>query len=154
MSPYPMASEGGDDMPVESPEDLLFAFASPTPSQMGAQLSKSPTSNKRYRTHLTPLQVHMMKCVFADYKTPSMTECEVLGKEIGLHKRVVQVWFQVNERLKGYQKWSEFQNARAKERKVRVSNGEEEPMFRAQILGTHCTFCGIDYGNRMSLQVN
>ena len=103
MSPYPMASEGGDDMPVESPEDLLFAFASPTPSQMGAQLSKSPTSNKRYRTHLTPLQVHMMKCVFADYKTPSMTECEVLGKEIGLHKRVVQVWFQVNERLKGYQ---------------------------------------------------
>ncbi|PAV78945.1 hypothetical protein WR25_06790 [Diploscapter pachys] len=137
MSPYPMTSEGGDDMPVESPEDLLFAFASPTPSQMGAQLSKSPTSNKRYRTHLTPLQVHMMKCVFADYKTPSMTECEVLGKEIGLHKRVVQVW---------------FQNARAKERKVRVSNGEEEPMFRAQILGTHCTFCGIDYGSRMSLQ--
>lgn len=50
-----------------------------------------------------------MKSVFAEYKTPSMTECETLGTEIGLHKRVVQVW---------------FQNARAKERKTRAYNGE------------------------------
>lgn len=49
-----------------------------------------------------------MKSVFGDYKTPSMTECEALGREIGLHKRVVQVW---------------FQNARAKERKTRTTAG-------------------------------
>lgn len=50
----------------------------------------------------------VMKSVFGDYKTPSMTECEALGREIGLHKRVVQVW---------------FQNARAKERKTRSATG-------------------------------
>lgn len=49
-----------------------------------------------------------MKSVFTDYKKPSMTECDTLGSDIGLHKRVVQVW---------------FQNARAKERKTRAFNG-------------------------------
>ncbi len=43
-----------------------------------------------------------MKCIFMEYKTPTMLECDVLGREIGLKKRVVQVW---------------FQNARAKEKK-------------------------------------
>ena len=32
-----------------------------------------------------------MKNIFADYKTPTMAECEMLGKEIGLPKRVIQV---------------------------------------------------------------
>ena len=38
-----------------------------------------------------------------------MAECQSLGQSIGLHKRVVQVW---------------FQNARAKERKARTANGQ------------------------------
>ena len=40
--------------------------------------------------------------MFLDFKTPSMGECEQIGHELGLSKRVVQVW---------------FQNARSKEKK-------------------------------------
>lgn len=31
-----------------------------------------------------------MKNLFADYKTPTMAECEMLGHELGLAKRVIQ----------------------------------------------------------------
>lgn len=97
-----------------SPHAILSAFGSPLSALNGlgsgvpfqqSHFQRSPAAssgNKRYRTHLTPLQVFVMKSLFTDYKTPSMTECDVLGREIGLHKRVVQVW---------------FQNARAKQRK-------------------------------------
>lgn len=99
-----------------SPHTILSAFGSPLSALNGlsggnqlsfqqSQLQRSPAAssgNKRYRTHLTPLQVFVMKSLFVDYKTPSMTECDVLGREIGLHKRVVQVW---------------YQNSRAKQRK-------------------------------------
>lgn len=60
---------------------------------------------KRHRTHMSPVQIKVMKELFKDYKTPTMPECELLGQELGLGKRVVQVW---------------FQNARAKERKAKV----------------------------------
>uniref|UniRef100_A0A1I7XEI3 Homeobox domain-containing protein n=1 Tax=Heterorhabditis bacteriophora TaxID=37862 RepID=A0A1I7XEI3_HETBA len=93
MSPFLGQSDGDDG--TEYIDDVSFPsfIGGPsTPHQAGG--GRSPANNKRYRTHLTPTQVHVMKCVFADYKTPSMTECEFLGREIGLHKRVVQVWFQ------------------------------------------------------------
>ena len=32
-----------------------------------------------------------MKSVFQEYKTPTMSECAMLGQEVGLQKRVVQV---------------------------------------------------------------
>ncbi|ESN90234.1 hypothetical protein HELRODRAFT_148596, partial [Helobdella robusta] len=57
---------------------------------------------KRHRTHMSSLQIRVMKSVYSEYKTPTITECELLGREIGLRKRVVQVW---------------FQNARAKDKK-------------------------------------
>lgn len=89
-----------------SPHAILSAFGSPLSALNGlgtggqlsfsqSQLQRSPAAgsgNKRYRTHLTPLQVFVMKSLFLDYKTPSMSECDILGREIGLHKRVVQVW--------------------------------------------------------------
>lgn len=100
ISPYLNTSDG-DDM-LEGFEESLSPPNSLHP--------RSPSGNgKRYRTHLTPLQVYVstpspssfpfssssshqvMKCVFSDYKTPSMSECETLGREVGLHKRVVQV---------------------------------------------------------------
>ncbi|KAK6727077.1 hypothetical protein RB195_005025 [Necator americanus] len=127
MSPFLGQS---DDDPSE--------FVEENPSSFGAGMtqSRSPTSNKRYRTHLTPTQVHVMKSVFGDYKTPSMTECEALGREIGLHKRVVQVW---------------FQNARAKERKTRTAStsGEEE---HTRSTSTSCTMCGVEYSGRVTMQ--
>jgi hypothetical protein len=43
-----------------------------------------------------------MKTIFLEYRTPAMPECELLGEEINLQKRVVQLW---------------FQSARAKEKK-------------------------------------
>ena len=46
---------------------------------------------KRYRTQMSATQVKVMKSLFSDYKTPTMAECEMLGREIGLQKRVVQV---------------------------------------------------------------
>ena len=53
------------------------------------------TGNKRFRTHMSNVQVKMMKNIFENYKTPTMPECLGLGNDIGLQKRVVQVWFQV-----------------------------------------------------------
>uniref|UniRef100_A0A915MUF6 Uncharacterized protein n=1 Tax=Meloidogyne javanica TaxID=6303 RepID=A0A915MUF6_MELJA len=101
------------------------------------QRPQSQSNNsKRFRTHLTPMQVKseillnfddfrkfryrkredvlikVMKSLFHDYKTPSMQECDSLGRRIGLTKRVVQVW---------------FQNTRAKERKAGSSSGSAEP---------------------------
>ncbi|KAJ1358419.1 hypothetical protein KIN20_016841 [Parelaphostrongylus tenuis] len=156
-----------DDDPSEFVEENISSYGG------GSSQSRSPTSNKRYRTHLTPTQVHeskqsqqtktqqaqqhnnkhnkhnnnkhnnnnttsikVMKSVFGDYKTPSMTECEALGREIGLHKRVVQVW---------------FQNARAKERKTRSSNSSgDEEVNRSTI--TSCSLCGVEYSGRVTLQ--
>ena len=72
---------------------------SPTDSQ---QSSNGFNSQRRFRTQMSPLQIKLMKAIFLEYRTPTMPECELLGKEIDLQKRVVQVW---------------FQNARAKEKK-------------------------------------
>ena len=46
----------------------------------------------------------MLKHVFSINKSPSMVECSSLAQNIGLQKRVVQVW---------------FQNARCKDKKAR-----------------------------------
>lgn len=73
-----------------------------------------------------------MKSLFNDYKTPSMSECDVLGKEIGLHKRVVQVW---------------FQNARAKERK---SRGDDDPN---RTLPSRCDLCTVEFGTRGNISM-
>ncbi|CAJ0567156.1 unnamed protein product, partial [Mesorhabditis spiculigera] len=67
--------------------------------------------------------------------TPSMSECDTLGRDIGLHKRVVQVW---------------FQNARAKERKTRVANGQDDDISRP--FPTQCSYCNVEFSSRVSLQ--
>lgn len=107
------------------------------PRSTGGSSTKS-SQNKRYRTNLTNLQIHTMKRIFNDYKTPTMAECELLGNAIGLQKRVVQVW---------------FQNARAKEKKGRQSgscgSNTSEP---ADTVATHCSMCDVTYSHLSTLQ--
>lgn len=90
------------------------------------------SNSKRFRTQMTTVMLKAMKSIFADYKTPTMAECEALGREIGLAKRVVQVW---------------FQNARAKEKKARIqfakTFGQELDASTPAI--EECKICAIKY---------
>uniref|UniRef100_A0A914HFL1 Zinc finger homeobox protein 3 n=1 Tax=Globodera rostochiensis TaxID=31243 RepID=A0A914HFL1_GLORO len=123
-----------------------------SPTSGGQQLMNSNGSgscSKRFRTHLTPMQVFIMKSLFNDYKTPSMQECAALGQKIGLHKRVVQVW---------------FQNARAKERKsvggggsstgsgAESSDDTSAVVPHCDLAGQRCHLCGVEFGARLSMQ--
>ncbi|XP_055292268.1 zinc finger homeobox protein 2 isoform X1 [Moschus berezovskii] len=90
---------------------------------------------RRYRTQMSSLQLKIMKACYEAYRTPTMQECEVLGEEIGLPKRVIQVW---------------FQNARAKEKKAKLqgaavggAGGSSEVPLAAQ--RTDCPYCDIKY---------
>lgn len=55
--------------------------------------STQSQQKKRYRTQMSHRQVNILKVLFGDFKTPSMIDCENIGREIGLPKRVVQVGF-------------------------------------------------------------
>lgn len=90
---------------------------------------------KRYRTQMSSVQVKIMKSLFTDYKTPTMAECESLGREIGLPKRVVQVW---------------FQNARAKEKKARLAAGLSEVSDAPP--PEECRVCDFKYSHKYSVQ--
>lgn len=97
-------------------------------------------ANKRYRTQMTSLQVRIMKTIFVDYKTPTMAECEMLGRIIGLQKRVVQVW---------------FQNARAKEKKSKLQMSKT--YGTTHDLDYHkppeeCKLCNFKYSHKYTIQ--
>lgn len=84
---------------------------------------------------MSSLQLKIMKACYEAYRTPTMQECEVLGEEIGLPKRVIQVW---------------FQNARAKEKKAKLqgaavggAGGSSEGPLGTQ--RTDCPYCDIKY---------
>ncbi|XP_066876342.1 zinc finger homeobox protein 3 isoform X2 [Kogia breviceps] len=116
---------------------------SPSPGASGSA-SKSGDSGdrpgqKRFRTQMTNLQLKVLKSCFNDYRTPTMLECEVLGNDIGLPKRVVQVW---------------FQNARAKEKKSKLSMAKHFGINQTSYEGpkTECTLCGIKYSARLSVR--
>lgn len=148
-------SEHGDDSMSECTDNMDDESNPTSPAsstQSGHQRSgPTPTGtpgqpgqpNKRFRTQMSSLQVKIMKSLFADYKTPTMAECEMLGREIGLAKRVVQVW---------------FQNARAKEKKTKLAlqkalGGPESlvtpPPDRAP---EECVHCQFKYSHKYSIQ--
>ena len=63
----------------------------------------------------------------------------MLGNEIGLPKRVVQVW---------------FQNARAKEKKFKINIGKPFMINQSGTEGAkpECTLCGVKYSARLSIR--
>ena len=80
-----------------------------------------------------------MRLIFAEYKTPTMNECEQMGREINLKKRVVQVW---------------FQNARAKEKKshplaarsILFSHTANNDLSHYECTPDECLLCSAKYG--------
>ena len=112
---------------------------SSNPASPGQSHHHLSSANKRYRTQMTSLQVRIMKSIFVDYKTPTMAECEMLGRIIGLQKRVVQVW---------------FQNARAKEKKAKLnmakSYGQSDMDFPKP--PEECTLCNFKYSHKYTIQ--
>ena len=129
--------ETDENDPGNSYESNPTSPASSTPGS-NKQMSGYGASAKRFRTQMTSTQVKLMKSVFVDYKTPTMAECEMFGREIQLPKRVIQVW---------------FQNARAKEKKAKIAlmkiiGQEPESMKTA----TECKVCNFEYSNKYSIQ--
>ncbi len=113
---------------------------SPCPGSSNSQsFDNDRHSQKRYRTQMTNLQVKVLKACFSDYKTPTMLECEALGSDIGLAKRVVQVW---------------FQNARAKEKKAKLSLAKQFGTESTSIdrPKTECTLCSVKYSSCLSIR--
>ena len=134
-----------DDSGANSPAPGSTTSSVTSPAAIGGngQLrtssnSNSNSANKRFRTQMTTVQLKVMKSIFAEYKTPSMAECETLGREVGLPKRVVQVW---------------FQNARAKEKKAKLafakSFGQEMPDNSSKP-AEECNVCGVKYNLKFS----
>lgn len=114
---------------------------SPSPGASGSRSidSGDRPGQKRFRTQMTNLQLKVLKSCFNDYRTPTMLECEVLGNDIGLPKRVVQVW---------------FQNARAKEKKAKLSMAKHFGINHTSYEGpkTECSLCSVKYSARLSVR--
>lgn len=60
-------------------------------SPASSSQSQQTNNKKRFRTQMSNIQVNILRVLFQELKTPSMTDCENIGREIGLPKRVVQV---------------------------------------------------------------
>ncbi|GLD47490.1 zinc finger homeobox protein 3 isoform X1, partial [Lates japonicus] len=130
-----------ENMIDHSETSSLADPCSPSPGASGSRSidSGDRPGQKRFRTQMTNLQLKVLKSCFNDYRTPTMLECEVLGNEIGLPKRVVQVW---------------FQNARAKEKKAKLNMAKHFGINQTSYEGpkTECTLCGVKYSARLSVR--
>ncbi|EHB13072.1 Zinc finger homeobox protein 4 [Heterocephalus glaber] len=131
-----------DDNADRSETSSIADPSSPNPFGSGNPFkskSNDRPGHKRFRTQMSNLQLKVLKACFSDYRTPTMQECEMLGNEIGLPKRVVQVW---------------FQNARAKEKKFKINIGKPFMINQGGTEGTkpECTLCGVKYSARLSIR--
>lgn len=122
-----------------NPTSPASSTQSNTQRQLNASSGSQHSGTKRFRTQMSPVQVKIMKILFSDYKTPTMAECESLGREIGLPKRVIQVW---------------FQNARAKEKKGKIALQKVlgQPESDTQPLPEDCKYCNFKYSHKYSVQ--
>lgn len=130
-----------ENMIDHSETSSLADPCSPSPGASGTRSidSGDRPGQKRFRTQMTNLQLKVLKSCFNDYRTPTMLECEVLGNDIGLPKRVVQVW---------------FQNARAKEKKAKLNMAKHFGINQTSYEGpkTECTLCAVKYSARLSVR--
>lgn len=135
------AKDFENDLVLDYSENSSLADpASPCPGGSNSQnIDIDRHGQKRYRTQLSNLQVKVLKACFSDYKTPTMLECEALGNDIGLAKRVVQVW---------------FQNARAKEKKAKLSLAKQfgTESTCTERPKTECTLCSVKYSGCLSVR--
>jgi hypothetical protein len=96
---------------------------------------------------MTRQQLNVLRLIFVECKAPTHNECEFLGKEVALNKKVIQTW---------------FQNNRAKEKKYLAMNkstvSENKPPYMLQPFMTtmddltsfefaddECLVCGVTY---------
>ncbi|XP_078496739.1 zinc finger homeobox protein 2 [Lissotriton helveticus] len=133
-SPPPPTMEAEARSPGDVSDSSSLADPdSPNPGlQKYADSSFDALGQRRFRTQMSSLQLKIMKACYANYRTPTMSECELLGSEIGLQKRVIQVW---------------FQNARAKEKKAKLQ-GLPPPMgldSSGDAPRSECTYCRVKY---------
>nr|CAB3267916.1 zinc finger homeobox protein 4-like [Phallusia mammillata] len=117
------------------PEMTFASVSKPSSSVSGTSpTSVAPAESgilpppKRYRTQMSSSQVRALKSCFKACKTPSLPECELIGSEVGLPKRVVQVW---------------FQNSRAKEKKYKLKQPQNDVNgnFVEEFLVKECEIC-------------
>ncbi|XP_075685033.1 zinc finger homeobox protein 2 isoform X2 [Rhinoderma darwinii] len=124
-----MHSPQGGDISDSSSSDP--GPSSPGKGALNSEGLLGSSGARRYRTQMSSLQLRILKACYAEYRTPSMQECDCLGGEIGLQKRVVQVW---------------FQNARAKEKKAKLQGLLGTASTNEGPQPTECTHCNIKYG--------
>ena len=130
-------SSNSDQLSKNKTISLSPTLGKQTSSSSGAQQQQQ---QRRVRTQMTQYQVNVMRLIFAEYKTPTMNECELMGREINLKKRVVQVW---------------FQNARAKEKKthplniksILFSNTANNDLSHYEFSSDECLLCNVKYAN-------
>ncbi|KAM9328871.1 zinc finger homeobox protein 2 [Gastrophryne carolinensis] len=108
--------------------------SSPGKGPLNSEGNFGSSGARRYRTQMSSLQLRILKACYYEYRTPSMQECDCLGSEIGLQKRVVQVW---------------FQNARAKEKKAKLQGLVGTTTANEGPQPTECTYCNVKYGPTM-----
>ncbi|KAI3387945.1 hypothetical protein SNEBB_000650 [Seison nebaliae] len=123
---------------------LSSNFMSDTINQEVKSFNSNSTVNnsngqlpRRVRTQMNQKQIHLMRCIFSEYRTPTMNECERLGELIDLPKRVIQVW---------------FQNSRAKQKRLQWKFSKLETELNLQL--TSCKICNVPYNNNNNPIVN
>jgi AT-binding transcription factor 1 len=82
-----------DELPDEDYDMDNFNDDSNHVDEFQAAVAQPGENNKskRHRTHVNRVQKSILRKIFEDVKSPSMIDCENIGREIGLFKRVVQV---------------------------------------------------------------
>ena len=135
----PTSSTMGDDTFENTPSEAGSVGPSEDSLSNMDEAERRREANKRYRTQMSQLQLKVLKHCFTDYRTPTMHECELLGQEIGLPKRVIQVW---------------FQNARAKDKKSNTKVTKHFGMIGSSSEGQPemCRLCNVKYSMTLSVR--